>query len=82
MRTTIRMDADLLAAAKKLAAERHQTLTAVIEEALRLRLERPRQARPRAVKLTTFKGGGVMPGVDLDDSAGLLEVMEAPGAAR
>jgi hypothetical protein len=34
------------------------------------------------VRLTTFKGGGVMPGVDLDDSAGLLEVMEAPGAAR
>ncbi len=76
MRTTIRLDAALLAEAKKLAAETDQTLTAIIEDALRERLAR-RRTRPRApVRLTTFRGDGLVPGVDLDDSAGLQEVME------
>lgn len=40
MRTTIRLDDELLREAKRLAAETNQTLTAVIEEALRERLAR------------------------------------------
>jgi hypothetical protein len=76
VRTTIRLDAGLLAEAKKLAAETDQTLTAIIEDALRLRLSR-RKARPRQpVRLTTFRGDGVVPGVDLDDTAALHDVME------
>ncbi len=76
MRTTIRLDAGLLAEAKKLAAETDQTLTAIIEDALRERLAR-RKARPRGpVRLTTFRGDGVVPGVDLDDTAALLDAME------
>ncbi len=76
MRTTIRLDAALLAEAKKQAAETGQTLTSVIEDALRERLAR-RRARPRGpVRLTTFRGDGLVPGVDLDDSAGLQDVME------
>jgi hypothetical protein len=30
------------------------------------------------VSLTTVSGDGVQPGVDLDDSAALLDLMEAP----
>jgi hypothetical protein len=32
-----------------------------------------------AVKLTTFGGNGVQAGVDLDDSAALLDLMEESG---
>ncbi len=80
MRTTIRLDAALLAQVKRLAAETDQTLTSIIEDALRERLARPK-SRPRArVRLTTFRGDGLAPGVDLDDSAALQEVMERDDA--
>jgi predicted transcriptional regulator len=77
MRTTIRLDDHLLAEVKKYAAETGRTLTAVLEDALRDALGR-RAARPKRarVRLKTFRGDGVRPGVDLDDSAGLLETME------
>jgi hypothetical protein len=76
MRTTIRLDAALLAEAKKLAAETDQTLTAIIEDALRERLAR-RKSRPAPpVRLATFRGDGLAAGVDLDDSAALHDLME------
>ena len=76
MRTTVRLDEDLLARAKRMAAESGRTLTAVLEDALREKLAR-RRARPRIapVRLKTVKGGGVRRGVDLDDSAALLDLM-------
>jgi hypothetical protein len=78
MRTTIRLDEHLLAKAKAHAAKSGRTLTAVIEDALRQELQRKAAAgtRPR-VKLKTFKGTGVMPGVDLEDSASLLDAMDS-----
>lgn len=78
MRTTIRLDDDLLARAKAYAAHSGRSLTRVIEDALRVLLERaetPRQGRP--FKMVTFKGAGLQPGVDLDDSAALLDRMES-----
>jgi len=77
MRTTVRLDESLLAEAKKHAAESGKTLTAVLEDALRQTLAR-RHSRPRAkpVRLKTVKGSGLRSGVDLDDSASLLELME------
>lgn len=77
MRTTIRLDSQLLLAAKKLAAERGTTLTALLEDALRETLGR-RKALPRRrrFRLPTFGHGGVQPGVDLDDTASLLDRME------
>lgn len=78
MRTTVRLDERLLTEAKKYAAETGRTLTSVLEDALRQTLAR-RRARPRAkpVRLKTVKGSGVRSGVDLDDSASLLELMES-----
>ncbi len=77
MRTTIRLDAPVLAEAKKLAADTGRTLTAVIEDALREVLARRKQPHGRRkVRLTTFRGTGLNPGVDLDDSASLLDRME------
>lgn len=80
MRTTIRLDADLLARAKTLAARTGRTLTAVIEDALRAALAQGRrQPRSERIELPTFGAGGVRPGVDLDDTAALVEVMETRG---
>ena len=78
MRTTIRLDDDLLAAAKRRAVETGQTLTAVIEQALREALARtPRGASAaRRIELPTDGSGGLQPGVDLDDGASLLDAME------
>jgi hypothetical protein len=63
----------------KLEAERRgETLTALIEEGLRLVLVQPHQRRERKrVSLPASKAtGGVLPGVDLNDSASLTDVME------
>jgi hypothetical protein len=77
MRTTIRLNERLLAEAKQLAARSGRTLTAVIEDALRKALsesKRPKGSRPAA--LPTFRGTGLQPGVDLDDTSALLDLME------
>ncbi|GJM40872.1 MAG: antitoxin VapB31 [Ardenticatenaceae bacterium] len=77
MRTTIRIDDQLLTRTKKYAAERGQSLTAVIEDALRETLARQDQKQERTpVELPVVEGEGMQPGVDLDDSAALLELME------
>ncbi len=79
MRTTIRMDEELLRAAKQLAARTGKSLTAVIEDALRESLARQGSTSPREpVRLIRVGGSGLRPGVDLDDSASLLDVMDAP----
>jgi len=76
MRTTIRLDDQLLKEAKAAAAASGRTFTELVESALRETLAR-RKAGPRRERVTlpTFKGE-LMPGVDLDDSAGLLDLME------
>ena len=77
VRTTIRLPEELARAVKRLAAETDRTMTRVIEEALREALARRDQPpKRRPVRLPTFAGGGLRPGVDLDDSAALLDLME------
>lgn len=77
MRTTIRLDDALLREAKAYAAATDRTLTRLIEDALREALAR-RKAQParRRVRLRTFKGRGLQPGVNLDSNAALLDFME------
>ncbi len=83
MRTTVRLDDQLLTAAKEHAARTGRTLTALLEDALRtfLALE-SRQTRRRPLRLPTFGDGGLQPGIDLDNTADLLDLMEGPGATR
>ena len=78
MRTTVRLDDALLERAKREAARRGETLTALIERGLRLVLARPERREPRRrVELPVCReGGGTLPGVDLDDSATLLDIAE------
>jgi hypothetical protein len=82
VRTTIRLDDELLSAAKQHAITTGRTLTAVIEDALRQALARSASGRPaRRVALPIARGGGrLQPG--LDDSAALLELMETTDASR
>jgi hypothetical protein len=83
MRTTVRMDDGLLRRAKRIAAERETTLTAILEEALREWLDRQRKSRRRLrIDLPVSRAtGGARPGVDLDDSADLLDRMARDGPA-
>lgn len=76
MRTTINLDDALLAEAKQVAARTGRSLTAVVEDALRQSLRRRHPATRRSIDLPVFGEGGMRPGVDLDDSAGLLDVLE------
>lgn len=78
MRTTILLDDALHRAAKREAARSGITLTRMIEDSLRERLaRRSAGAEPRSRRrLPTFRGEGVRPGVDLDDSAALLDLMD------
>jgi hypothetical protein len=78
MRTTVRLNEKLLERAKKEAVRRGATLTALIEEGLQLVLRRPKERPERLpVRLPECRaGGGTQPGVDLNDSAALLDRME------
>jgi Bacterial antitoxin of type II TA system, VapB len=79
MRTTLNLDDDLLRDAKRLAAERGTTLTALMEDALRIvvrRVEKPKPRRRRKLPTTGVPGAGFMPGVDLDSNAATLDLME------
>ena len=79
MRTTVRLDDQLLSQAKQAAARTGRTLTQVIEDALRESLARRAELdRPTGrVTLPTFDGSGPLAGVDLDSTAELLDLMDA-----
>jgi len=71
------LDDDLQRQAKALAARTGRTLTAVIEDGLREAPARHRRRQERPpVALPTFKGEGLEPGGDLDDSVGLLDILD------
>jgi hypothetical protein len=79
MRTTIRIKDDLLKRAKKRAAEEGRTLTSLIEDALSLVVTKPKASRRGRVELPVSKAsGGVLPGIDLNRSSDLEEVMNGP----
>jgi hypothetical protein len=84
MRTTINLPDDLLSQIKRLAATSHSTVTALISDALREALTKRRHKRKNGrVTLTTYGKKGLRPGVDLDDGAALLDLMEPPhGSGR
>jgi len=80
MRTTINIDDALLSQAKQVAARTGRSLTDVVEDALRESLHRRHRTARRAVELPVFGEDGLQPGVDLDDSAALLDLMEQDDA--
>ena len=83
-RTTVRLPEDLVKRAKRKAAAEGRSLTALIEEGLRRVLnERAATSRPKRV-MPPVSGarGGLMPGIDLSDSAALQELDDVVQAGR
>ncbi|MDE3070972.1 MAG: ribbon-helix-helix protein, CopG family [Acidobacteriota bacterium] len=81
MRTTISVDDNLLAAARRQAGRRGQTLGRVIEDALRRELAAPALGDAPAVPV--FRGsGGPRPGVDMRSNRALREELDRGTALR
>ena len=73
------MDDALLADAKRHALDTQRSLTHLIVDAVVALLQRERGTQsPRRVSLPVFSGDGVLDGIDIDESAGLLDSMELP----
>jgi hypothetical protein len=77
MRTTIRIEDDLIKQAKREASRRGETLSALIEKSLRRALSGlPPNKRRRIGLPVSSARGGRLPGVDLNDTAALIDIME------
>jgi hypothetical protein len=77
VRTTIRIDDALYRAAKAEAARSGQSVSTLIEDAVREALQPRTEGPERPVPdLPVYGGSGLMPGVDLADSAGLRDLMD------
>jgi len=77
MRTTISLDDELLREAKRRAAERGVTLSALVEGQLREGFARDAPRARGRIVLPVFRGrGGLVPGVELTSNASVAEAME------
>ncbi|MCA9418996.1 MAG: DUF2191 domain-containing protein [Candidatus Omnitrophica bacterium] len=77
MRTTVRLNDELLTQAKIRAAEEGRTLTSLIEEGLSLALSKSKKPKRKKFKIPTSKAkGGTLPGVDLNNWGDLEDLME------
>lgn len=76
MRTTISMNDELLRQAKLRAAETHRTLTAVIEDAVRMALQQKPVPGPYPVRVPTSGSGGLKAGITLDDTSAVMDRMD------
>ncbi|HHW78295.1 MAG TPA: ribbon-helix-helix protein, CopG family [Xanthomonadaceae bacterium] len=75
MPVTIQLPDDLLKETETVAAATHHEVNEIVEQALRDWLARRRAVLP--VRLITYGQGGLLPEVNLDDSASLLAIMDA-----
>ena len=71
MRTTVSLPDPLLENAKRRAAERHITLSGLIEDAVREHLARSEGPAPEVFRLHTVRGKLVNPRLDLDRTSAL-----------
>jgi Arc/MetJ family transcription regulator len=77
MRTTLRIDDQLLAEIKRFALDTNRTFTEVVEDALRMALMQRKQRKSRKpTKLHTCGGKGLQPGVDLASNVAVEDLMD------
>ncbi|WP_020396251.1 hypothetical protein [Thiolinea disciformis] len=78
MRTTIQLDDQLHDLARRYALTQNMTFTALLEQALREKLltRRVKSSQRLPIKLKTVKGNGLRQGIDLDNNAALLDLMD------
>lgn len=76
MRTTVNISDDLLAEAKLLATKTRRSVGAVIDDALRVLLKGQRaDGEQSAWSFPTRGGGGLQPGVNLEDREALADLL-------
>ena len=73
MKTTLKIDDNVMAELKREAARQGRTMSELVESALRLLL-RSRPRRHKIVALPTFRSGGAL--VDISDRDALYQAME------
>jgi hypothetical protein len=75
-RTTVRLPSELMDRARRKAAAEGRTLTSLIEEGLRDKVDEPaKRPKRRRVSLPVSKAtGGLLPGIDISNSAALQEL--------
>ena len=77
MKTTLDIDDELLVKAKAVSARERKSLTALIEEGLRLRLRRPDTRHRDPAPLAIHKGrGGLVAGVNPLSNRSLLDAAD------
>lgn len=83
-RTTVRLPDDLVRRAKRKAAAEGRSLTALIEDGLRrvLNERAPAGKRDRILPPVSSATGGLMPGIDLSETAALQELEDLDYAER
>lgn len=81
MRTTIRIDDELLRRARVTAADSGRSLGDVIDDALRAHFAQ-RDATTMPVTIPTYGSRGLRPGVDLEDKAALADLLDQPEERR
>ena len=74
MASTVQLPDDLLKATENFAAATHHDVNEIVEQALRDWLARRQITSP--VRLITYGRDGLLPDVNLDDSAALLALMD------
>jgi hypothetical protein len=83
MKITFHLPDELMQRAKEAAQESGMTLAGFIKTALREALAKRQAQKPeREFKITTYGSGGLLPGVNLDNSADLQDIMEPPDELR
>jgi hypothetical protein len=83
-RTTVRLPDELVRRAKRKASAEGRTLTALIEEGLRLVVndDRQKQKQPRVLPPVSTATGGLLPGINLDDMSTYYEMEDLEYAKR
>jgi len=76
MRTTVSISDELLAAAKRLARQRGQSLGEIVDAALRRELAIPEQRSERPPIPVFHRGTGPRPGIDLTSSRAIHEALD------
>ena len=83
-RTTVRLPAALITLAKRKAAAEGRSLTALIEDGLRRVVSEraPADTAKRTMPPVSTATGGLMPGIDLNETASLQEAEDRDRAER
>ena len=84
VRTTVRLPPELLRRAKRKASAEGRTLTALIEDGLRQVVDKRTggKGKRRFVLPVSRARGGLMPGIELNNSAALQEMDDIEKLAR